>query len=346
MKKIPQLHHHRASGRARVYYRGKHYYLGKWGSPESAVNYQNFLRQVANLKTPIVKGGGLPVWVCVDKFLCFANEYYPNGQQAVNLKSTLRVFREQFEWVPITEIGPLKIIEMMERLAETESRYRINRILAHVKRLMSWLVSREWISAEKLNAIKSIKSLEYGRTKAIEYEPITAVPAEIVEKTCQKIYKTVKDMINIQLLTAMRPNEVCNLTFAQLDRSKKVWIYTPKKHKTQYRGHVRKILIGPEAQAILLPYSFTDQSEKVFRNQKNVPYTSKSYAAEIFRHNISQKIEHWTPNQLRHSAATRLVNEFGWEAARVILGHKSFNITQIYAEENLAKTAEIIGKIG
>ena len=54
----------------------------------------------------------------------------------------------------------------------------------------------------------------------------------------------------------------------------------------------------------------------------------------------------WSPNQLRHNAATFLRKQFGIEAARVVLGHSSAQVTEIYAERDLAKAAEIMGRVG
>ncbi len=58
-------------------------------------------------------------------------------------------------------------------------------------------------------------------------------------------------------------------------------------------------------------------------------------------------IEHrWSPNRLRHNAATFLRKEFGIEAARVVLGHSSSAVTEVYAELDLAKAADIMAKVG
>lgn len=54
----------------------------------------------------------------------------------------------------------------------------------------------------------------------------------------------------------------------------------------------------------------------------------------------------WSPNQLRHNAATYLRKQFGIEAARVVLGHSSADVTEIYAEVDLAKAADIMGRVG
>lgn len=57
-------------------------------------------------------------------------------------------------------------------------------------------------------------------------------------------------------------------------------------------------------------------------------------------------LPHWHPHQLRHACATRLRKDFGLDAARVILGHRSPKITEIYAEADYGKAREIMAKIG
>jgi integrase len=54
----------------------------------------------------------------------------------------------------------------------------------------------------------------------------------------------------------------------------------------------------------------------------------------------------WHPNQLRHSFATHVRRDFGLDAAQVALGHSSADVTQIYAEKNLALAAQVALKIG
>jgi site-specific recombinase XerC len=59
-----------------------------------------------------------------------------------------------------------------------------------------------------------------------------------------------------------------------------------------------------------------------------------------------QSDHRWHPNQLRHNAATYLRKEFGIEAARVVLGHRSAGVTEIYAELDQEKAMDIIAKVG
>ncbi len=54
----------------------------------------------------------------------------------------------------------------------------------------------------------------------------------------------------------------------------------------------------------------------------------------------------WHPNQLRHTAATDIRAEFGIEAAQVLLGHSSANMTEIYAERDLMKAKAAMQEVG
>ena len=54
----------------------------------------------------------------------------------------------------------------------------------------------------------------------------------------------------------------------------------------------------------------------------------------------------WSPNRLRHSAATEIRRQFGLEAAQVTLGHATADVSQIYAERDLSLAMHIMRKIG
>ena len=54
----------------------------------------------------------------------------------------------------------------------------------------------------------------------------------------------------------------------------------------------------------------------------------------------------WSPNRLRHNAATFLRKEFGIKAARVVLGQSSSAVTEVFAELDLTKAADIMARVG
>jgi integrase len=59
-----------------------------------------------------------------------------------------------------------------------------------------------------------------------------------------------------------------------------------------------------------------------------------------------QSEHHWSPNQLRHAAATEIRKHHGLEAAQVVLGHSELGVTQVYAERDMGKAIEVARAIG
>lgn len=71
-------------------------------------------------------------------------------------------------------------------------------------------------------------------------------------------------MIQLQLLGGMRPQDVVQLRPCDIDQTDEVWTYLPQSHKTQWRGHSRKVYLGPQAQTLLTPFLNRDPCEYLF----------------------------------------------------------------------------------
>jgi len=91
-------------------------------------------------------------------------------------------------------------------------------------------------------------------------------------------------------------------------------------------------------------------------------YTTQSYGRAIARAcdvaDLAAKMErglerdserivpHWHSHQLRHNYGTMIRREYGLETARILLGHRSVPMTELYAEVDRAKAREVVGRIG
>ena len=133
----------------------------------------------------------------------------------------------------------------------------------------------------------------------------------------------------------------------EIDRSRDVWVYEPRRHKTQHHGRRRQILIGPNAQAILLPYLLCCPTAYCFTSKRTKrPYTRHSYRAAIVRACMRANIVPWAPHRLRHTRATEVRSKYGLEAAQVFLGHGSADVTQIYAERDMSLAERVAREVG
>jgi len=107
------------------------------------------------------------------------------------------------------------------------------------------------VTPEVAGALKLVSSVH--RREAKDGEARTDVPDDVVKKTLPHLLPTIADMIKVQRLAGMRPGEVCRMKVGEIDRSDKVWVYKPPKHKNDWRGQLRIIHFGKHEQKILLP---------------------------------------------------------------------------------------------
>ena len=343
-----------------------------------------------NFQGDIVNIAGL-----VRVYMGYANEYYVDSEgnptsEPVSIKYALKPLVELFANQAIEEFGPLRLKEVRQRMIESGiSRKLINKRISIIRRMFKWAVSDQIVSPVILHGLQSVVGLKRGRSKAKESKRVLPVDEKHVYMVLPFTTKVLAAMVELQLLTGMRPGEVVILRPRDIDRSGTIWHYYPYKYKTQHLDDptMRRIIsIGPKAQEILMPfllrqddtYCFTPQeSEKDRRlkqfklrktplscgnkpgsNKKEDPnrkpgiaYDSTSYGkAILYAIKAAQRsgldIPHWTAYQLRHTTATKVRKEFGYESAGAALGHTNMSATAIYAERNQGLADEAALKFG
>ena len=97
--------------------------------------------------------------------------------------------------------------------------------------------------------------------------------------------------------------------------------------------------------------SLVQPSQQLRRVDRPRRQPGQRYAVTSFSHAVriacgKAGCVHWSPHQLRHSAADRIEREFGPEVARVILGHSTISTTQIYLTDDIQKAIRAIQMIG
>lgn len=98
-----------------------------------------------------------------------------------------------------------------------------------------------------------------------ESKPVPPVAIEQVEAVRAVLTRVLRGMVDLELVTGMRPQEVRNITWGQIGKSDpKAWCYTPNRHKTKRKGKSRKIFIGPNGQSILNDFLRADPDAFIF----------------------------------------------------------------------------------
>jgi integrase len=256
--KRPSYLLHKPTGQARCRIGGKDFYLGEFNSPESKARYN---KHVADWLAKQGPNAGLIIEDLALQFLDHADSYYrhPDGTatgETRNLKDALEPLVMLFGQTPVVSFGPrrLKMVRD-EMIRRGMCRTNVNRQLHRVRRLFSWGVENELVDANLYVALKQVRPLAPGRTEAVETEPVQPVTESVVNATLPHLTTVLQAMVRLQLLTGARPAEICMMRPCDVTiRTDGLWSYRPHRHKTAWKGKVRTILIGPQAQDLLRPF--------------------------------------------------------------------------------------------
>lgn len=345
---------------------------------------------------------GLTVVELIARYWDYARAYYrkTDGKETEtgNIRAMLKLLRRIYGDTPAVQFGPLAMKVIQQEMVKLGwSRPHINRQMGRIRRMFKWAAAEQLVTPDVLAALQAVAPLKFGRTEAPEPEPVKPVDESHVEATLAAVSPVVAAMVRVQLLTGMRPGEVCIMRGADLDTTGKQWAYRPATHKNQWRGHGKVVYIGPKAQDILRPflkadlqaYLFSPRESEAWRrgqlheqrktpmscgnkpgsNRKRKPkkkplerYSTGTYARAIDyacrkafpppaglndeAAKAWRKDHHWHPNQLRHTAATRIRQQFGAEAAQQVAGHRHLRTTEIYAERNEEAVRRIVAQVG
>ena len=389
LTRVPTYRLHKPSGQAVVTLCGRDFYLGEFGTDESCAEYERVTAEwlLNGRRLPRAPGDieTISVAEVMVAFLEFAISYYrkhgEETKEVTSIKEALRPLRRLYSATLAAGFGPRMLKTVREQMIESGlSRTTINNRIARVKRMFKWAVAEELVPSSVYHGLQAVSGLRRGRSKAPDPLPVESVPDGAFEATLPFLPPPVAAMAQLQYWTGMRPGEVIQMRTADVERDGKIWIYTPRRHKTEHHGIERHIPIGPRAQEVLRPWLRLDTEASLFspkeaeaarnaekRRNRRSPMTPSqakrkprknrkrptgdAYTADSYRRAITHAcdqagVDRWSPNQLRHSAATRIRKEEGLEAARVVLGHQSAAVTEIYAELDKRSAETIMGRLG
>jgi len=188
----------------------------------------------------------------------------PSGE-AENFRQALRPLRRLYGNTLVEKFGPkaLKGLRFeMNRMGW--ARTYINRQIDRIKQVFKWGVAEELLPPSIYHGLLAVAGLRKGEADTRESEPVKPVPIDYVNGILAHVSRPAKSMIEIQLLTGMRPGEICMMRSCNIDTTGKLWLYTPTKHKTEHHGHTRQIYLGPKAQEIIRPFLKMDTKSYLF----------------------------------------------------------------------------------
>ena len=258
--KVPKYSLHKPSGQACVQINRKMTYLGKHGSPESRVRYEQLLAELQKRGETKPEAASLSVSALCVMYVGHCREYYrKNGKETSEVgcvQQALRPMVSLYGKTLAAKFSPVCLRSVRDEMIRLKwVRTSINRHIIRIRKMFKWALSVEALtSPDVLELLKSVDGLQKNRSGAKESKPVRAVKRTAVEAVQPHIKPVLWSMISLQLVTGMRPGEVRLMTLEEIDRSDEVWEYRPAEHKLEHKGIERVIYIGSEGQKILLPY--------------------------------------------------------------------------------------------
>ncbi|MCL2744409.1 MAG: hypothetical protein FWE67_11220 [Planctomycetaceae bacterium] len=259
---IPNYRLHKAYGQAFVELDGRRFYLGKHGSKASREEYERRIAEYlgnGRKLPPTRTKTGISCQELAVYFLEWAEGYYvkdgkPTGTFG-HCRTSMSMLVQHYGHESVDNFTPLSLDFIQKEWVDMgHARPSVNRYVRIIRQAFKHGVKFGWVNTNTYYALQAVDSLKAGRTKAPEYKKVKPVGGDVVDKTLPFLPPIVADMVRVQLLCGMRPQDVRNLRACNIDRSGDIWRYTPYTHKTEHKDKLRIVAIGPRTQAILLSY--------------------------------------------------------------------------------------------
>lgn len=359
-KRLPAYCLHKPSGQAFVRIRRRFYYLGPYDSPESRERWSELVEQ------RVLRADESSVEMLLSElvllYLAHAKRYYrKNGHPTSEVGAVEAAcrFLMPYRHRRAMDFGPRTLKAVREDMvAAGLARTTINAQVGRIRRLFRWAVAEQFVKPDVLVALAAVAPLRRGRTDARETPPVAPVADEHVEVVLPMLTPPLRAAVEVLRLTGARTGEILAMRVRDLDMGADPWEYLPRSHKTEHKGKSRVILLGPKAQDAIRPLLRADPAAYVFRPSKTgvrryhkqavrnaVRRVCRRINAEREREELPP-IPAWHPHQLRHTAATRLRKEFGFDVAKTVLGHAKAEMTERYAERDLAAARRVVATVG
>ncbi len=253
--RTPSLRRHKPSALGVVTLNGKDHYLGHWPEgrkqPPNDVQaaYDRLIaewlangRRLQPAPTEQSSSTGISINELLLAFIQHAEQHYrrkdgTHTSEPRDFKAALKPLKELYGTLAVIDFGPLKLKAVRQRLIDADlCRGVVNQRTRRTVRVFKWGVAEEIVPEAVWRSLTTVRGLEKGRSPARETEPVLPVAVEVVQATLPYLLPPARAIAELQLLTGMRPGEVCILRGCDLDTGGDVWLYRPSHHKTAHRG--------------------------------------------------------------------------------------------------------------
>jgi integrase len=259
-----------------------------------------------------------------DRFSDIADDYLTKyASQNRTMNETTRIIRKDVlpKWGTrsIHEIGKRDINNLLDTKSDCGSKYMANRLLATLRKLFNWCVSRGIISISPCDGV-SAPHREKSRDRILNSQELLSVI-----HASRKMDGVFGVIVQCLIFTAQRRNEVSDMRWTELDLDQSLWTIPGERTKNE-KPH----FVHLTEQVKTVVSNMPAIGEFVFTSNGETPFSGFSKAKKRLDKNSG--ITDWRLHDIRRTVATGMATlGIAPHIADKVLNHQSGAISGVAA---------------
>ena len=208
------------------------------------------------------------------------------------------------EWakIKIANIRRRDIIAIVDSVADRGAPIGANRTLACIRRMFNYAIERDLLESSPCFRVKA-SGKEYRRDRVLTENEIKSIWRVLDSGV---ISPHIGIALKLMLALAQRKGEIINVEWSEIDLINKWWVIPSSKTKN---GMAHRVPLPDLAISLFEKIKpFTGISKYVFESPKgDLPIRVDAISKAVLRNQKLFDVEHWTPHDLRRTAASHMV---------------------------------------
>jgi integrase len=148
---------------------------------------------------------------------------------------------------PIVEIGRREIVEALEEIADDGRPYAAHKIYNYISKLFAWAIARGMYGLE-VSPCMAVKPNEIIGAREARQRVLTDIEIRALWKATEDLGYPAAPFVRLLLIAGQRLREVAEMTWAEVDLEKALWVIPPERMKGDA---AHEVPLPPAAVAIL-----------------------------------------------------------------------------------------------
>ena len=218
------------------------------------------------------------------------------------------------------------VVLLLDEIHDRGAPIQANRTLATIRKMFNFALSRSILDTSPCVAITA-PAKENRRDRVLSEEEICIFWEKLKSA---RLSKKIAQILKLQLITAQRKGEVTTAEWKDIDLNKGWWVIPAEKSKN---GHSHRVPLTQLAIDTLSEIKqFAEYSRWIFPSHLEDRHIKEPSIDRAIRNNQDHfGIDHFTPHDLRRTAATHMTSAgVPRLVVKKILNHVESDITSIY----------------